>query len=117
VFERELALAVFDELSVFFGFDEARRERLGLPTSEWRPALRTPELDVADPPARESKGNTTKPSAKPKRKSKPSEATKAKPAKVKVEKSAKRSSSATLEPKPEAKRRTTPRKPSDKAED
>jgi tetratricopeptide (TPR) repeat protein len=122
VFERELALAVFDELSVFFGFDEGRRERLGLPSSEWRPAPRTSELAAVDPPARESKGAATKPSAKPKRKSKPSEAAKAKPAKakVKVEKSAKRSkrsSSATLEPKPEAKPRATPRKPSDKAED
>jgi tetratricopeptide (TPR) repeat protein len=113
VFERELALAVFDELSVFFNFDESRRERLGLPSSEWRPAPRTPEVAVTESPphesktGRESKGNTTKPSAKPKRKSKPSEAAKAKPAKVKVEKSA----------KPEAKTRATPRKPSDEAED
>jgi tetratricopeptide (TPR) repeat protein len=115
VFERELALAVFDELSVFFGFDAARRERLGLPSSDWRPAPRATELTVADPAPREtpreSKGNTTKPSAKPKskpkRKSKPSETTKSKPAKVKVEKSA----------KPEAKPRATPRKPSDEAED
>lgn len=106
-FERELALAVFDELSVFFGFDEARRQRLGLPSSEKRSAPRTPELAVADPPARESKGNTTKPSAKPKRKAQPSEPAKAKPAKVKVEKA----------PKPKAKPRATPRKPSDEAED
>lgn len=113
VFEHELALAVFDELSVFFGFDEARRERLGLPSNEWRPAPGKLELAVADPPtretARESKGAATKPSTKPKpkRKAKPSEAAKSKPAKVKVEKSA----------KPEPKPRATPRKPSDEAED
>ena len=99
--ELELGLAVFDELSVFFGFDESRRERLGLPTSDWSPAPRAPEavLDVADSTARKGKKAkpSAKPSAKPKRKSKPSDAAKPKPAKV--EKSRK--------PKP------APRKPSD----
>jgi tetratricopeptide (TPR) repeat protein len=32
--DREIELAVFDELAVFFGFDDARRERLGLPPSD-----------------------------------------------------------------------------------
>jgi tetratricopeptide (TPR) repeat protein len=30
-FDQELEFALFDELAVFFGFDDARRERLGLP--------------------------------------------------------------------------------------
>src|SRR5690606_23555669 len=33
--ERELAYAVFDELAVFFGLDDQRRELLGLPPSEF----------------------------------------------------------------------------------
>jgi tetratricopeptide (TPR) repeat protein len=124
VFERELALAVFDELSVFFGFDETRRDRLGLPSNEWRPAPRATEVASiqavgatsspavagspavsADTPVRA--GNNKKTSAKPKRKSKPSEAAASKPAKV--EKSSK--------PKSDAKPGPTSRKRSDEAED
>jgi tetratricopeptide (TPR) repeat protein len=112
-FERELALAVFDELGVFFGFDEARRDRLGLPSSEWRPAPRLTDVaiqpassPVADTAVR--KGKKAKPSAKPKRKAKPGEAV---PTPVKVEKSSKR------EQKPEQKPAATPRKRSNEAED
>jgi tetratricopeptide (TPR) repeat protein len=32
--DREIELSMFDELAVFFGFDDARRERLGLPASD-----------------------------------------------------------------------------------
>jgi hypothetical protein len=101
--ELELGLAVFDELSVFFGFDDARRERLGLPSSDWQ-AARSPDaaLEVTDSPAR--KGKKAKPASKPKRK--PTEAAKAKPGKV--DKAAK--------PKPDPKPAPT-RKPSDEAED
>jgi tetratricopeptide (TPR) repeat protein len=132
VFERELALAVFDELSVFFGFDETRRDRLGLPSNEWRPAPRATEVAsqiggqisgqtsgqagqavgantsspavTPDAPVRAAKKKKT--SAKPKRKSKPSEAAASKPAKV--DKSSK--------PKSDAKPGPT-RKRSDEAED
>jgi hypothetical protein len=120
VFERELALAVFDELSVFFNFDETRRDRLGLPSNEWRPAPRATEVAsiqavgatsspavavVSDTPVRAGKKKKT--SAKPKRKSQPSEAAASKPAKV--EKSSK--------PKSDAKPGPTSRKRSDEAED
>ncbi|PRP99031.1 tetratricopeptide repeat protein [Enhygromyxa salina] len=33
--DRELEFSVFDELAAFFGYDDARRERLGLPPSDW----------------------------------------------------------------------------------
>jgi tetratricopeptide (TPR) repeat protein len=105
-FELELGLAVFDELSVFFGFDEARRERLGLPSSDWGPPPRTTEVahEVTDSPARKTK---TKQASKPKRKAKVSDAAKPKPAKV--DKAAK--------PKPDDAKPTSPRKRSDEAED
>jgi hypothetical protein len=102
--ELELGLAVFDELSVFFGFDDTRRERLGLPANDWLAAPRANDVgaavEVAEPPARKKK---SKASGKPKRKS---ASAKAKPGKV--EKAGK--------PKPEAKS-GPPRKPSDEAED
>lgn len=37
--DRDLELTMFDELAVFFGFDDARRERMGLPASEWTPMI------------------------------------------------------------------------------
>lgn len=98
--ELELGIAVLDELSVFFGFDPARRERLGLPASEGPPPLRAPEVahEVAEAPVRKSK--KAKPGSKTKRKAKP----------AKVDKAAK--------PKPEdGKPSASTRKPSDDAED
>jgi tetratricopeptide (TPR) repeat protein len=41
-FDRELAQALFDELAMFFGFDDVRRNRLGLAPSDWGPAPQDP---------------------------------------------------------------------------
>lgn len=45
--DREIELAVFDELAVFFNFDDARRERLGLPPTDWAESRRR-ELEHDD---------------------------------------------------------------------
>ncbi len=69
-FDRELQLAVFDELCVFFGFDDTRRERLGLPPSEWGPLPGDPrsprrDLDHDDPRRKlaHSRGELVEPTA------------------------------------------------------
>ncbi|KIG12784.1 DNA topoisomerase I [Enhygromyxa salina] len=53
--DKELELSVFDELAVFFGYDDARRERLGLPPSDWlalgEPRPRGRETDVGPTPS------------------------------------------------------------------
>jgi tetratricopeptide (TPR) repeat protein len=47
-FQRELELAVFDEFAVFFSYDDARRERLGLPASEWPAMIGEPRPNRRD---------------------------------------------------------------------
>jgi tetratricopeptide (TPR) repeat protein len=94
--DREIELAVFDELALFFGFDDVRRERLGLPPSDWtaergrresvKPAFEpskpvtaeteavaAPQVDAAplDPPERKKKRATGKAKAKRKTADKP----------------------------------------------
>jgi tetratricopeptide (TPR) repeat protein len=62
--ERELALAVFDELAVFFGYDDARREQLGLPPSDWNggpldPRTRARESEAPSVGARKEQAQET----------------------------------------------------------
>ena len=46
--DREIELAVFDELALFYNFDDARRERLGLPPNDWAAESRRRELEHDD---------------------------------------------------------------------
>jgi tetratricopeptide (TPR) repeat protein len=64
--DRELELAVFDELALFFGFDDARRERLGLPPSDWtmeRGRRESPKPQSSRPGDRAEEGELAKPVA------------------------------------------------------